>query len=165
MARRFELLHSLRDVTRNTKQMDSAISDVDVKKEMFAIGTPVAILDNEYKQIPYDGYGLVYWTISDIGRDMQVYGSGITNDVIASNGLTAFFGKTRLITDNFEDAATSGKAYEAGQELFAKKDGNKTVLTNATITPGAGETVKSVAVVEETITESSNVVALKIRTY
>lgn len=164
MARRFELLHSLKDVKRNTKQMDSAVSDVEVKKEMFAIGTPVAILDNEYKQIPYDGYGLVYWTISDINRDMQVYGSGITNDVIASNGLTAFFGKTRVITDNFEDEATSGKSYEAGQKLFAKKDGNKTVLTNATITPGANETVEDIALVEEVIVEGSDVVALKIRT-
>lgn len=163
MARRFELLHSLKDVQRLTKQMDSAITDEAVKREMFAIGTPVAILDDEYKQIPFDGYSVVYWVISDINRDMQVYGSGVANDVLESNGITAFFGQTRVITDNFE---VSGTPYAAGQPLFAKINTNATVLTNVNPDDPANPnpSIRPIALVEDVLEESGSVVALKIKT-
>ncbi|MDI3478377.1 MAG: hypothetical protein PWQ59_1902 [Thermoanaerobacterium sp.] len=164
MARRFELLHSLKDVQRLTKQMDSVITDEAVKREMFAIGTPVAILGDEYKQIPFDGYPVVYWVISDINRDMQVYGSGVANDVLESNGLTAFFGQTRVIVDFFEN---SGVAYAAGQSLYAKKVGNATVLTNKDPNEGASNpnpSVKPIALVEDVVEEGGSVIALKIKT-
>jgi len=157
---RFELLQSLTEVKRISKQIDSNIVDDEIKKEMFQLGTPVAILNDEYKQIPYDGYGLVYWVISDVKREAQVYGSGIANDVLASNGLTAFYGKARVITDNF--VADTGTAYAAGQELFAVTEDKLTKLSNVAPTPAPGEVVRAVALVEEVITEGTSVTALKI---
>lgn len=154
--REFELLHGLKDVKRLNKQMDTSIDDYDVKREMFAIGTPVAILDNEYKQVPYDGYPIVYWIISE--KNLDAPGYGLTT-------LTAFFGQARIRTNIFDK--DSDKTYEAGQPLFAKRDGKKTVLTNKDPNEDAvslNPNVKHIALVEEAIREKEEVVALRIRT-
>jgi hypothetical protein len=109
--RKFEVLNGSNNVRKLNKKMDTSIDDYDVKREMFANGTPVAILDDEYKQVPYDGYSIVYWINSEKNLDSQVY------------ELTAFFGQARICTNIFDK--DSGKTYEAGQPLFAKRKGKK----------------------------------------
>jgi hypothetical protein len=154
--RKFEVLNGSKNVRKLNKKMDTSIDDYNVKKEMFAKGTPVAILDNEYKQVPYDGYPIVYWINSEINLDASGY---------ELTTLTAFFGQTKICTNIFDK--DSGKIYEAGQPLFAKRDGKKTVLTNRDPNEDVASpnpNVKHIAFVEDVIRENEEVVALRIRT-